>query len=316
MKILANDGLAQNAIDKLQKAGHHVFNSHVEQQKLANYIREEKIDVLLVRSATQVRKELLDQCADLKMIGRGGVGMDNIDVEYARSLGKTVFNTPASSSQAVAELVMAHLFSMARTLYDANRRMPSEGQDKFKDLKKQYGGGIELRDKTLGIIGFGRIGQYLAKYALGNGMKVLAYDMRPIEADIPIEINGVQVHVEKIKTCDLQEVLKASDMISLHVPKQADGSAVIGASEMDLMKTGVMLVNTARGGSIDESALKQALNSGKIACAALDVFENEPNPDVELLVHQKLSLSPHIGAATVEAQARIGLEIADIIISA
>ncbi len=316
MIILANDGLAQNAIEKLQEAGHEVRTNNVAQDQLIDYINNENVEVLLVRSATKVREDLIDACSGLKMIGRGGVGMDNIDVEYARNKGITVFNTPASSSQAVAELVMTQLFTMARGLYDSNRRMPVEGAENFKALKKKYAKGFELRGKTLGIIGFGRIGQYLAKYALGNGMTVIAYDMYDIEAKIPIEVNGDVVHQESVKTIGLGEVLRKSDMISVHVPQQADGSAVIGSSEIAKMKDGVCLVNTARGGSIDESALKTAITEGKIRAAALDVFNNEPTPDAEILGLENLSLSPHIGAATVEAQARIGLEIVDNILSA
>jgi len=314
MKILANDGLAQNAIDKLREVGHEVSTSNVPQDQLIDHINNENVDVLLVRSATKVREDLIDACPNLKMIGRGGVGMDNIDVEYARNKGVNVFNTPASSSQAVAELVMSHLYSMARGLYDANRQMPVNGLSDFKVLKKKYGKGIELRGKTLGIVGFGRIGQYLAKYALGNGMHVIAYDMYPINAEIPIEINEKVVHHEKVSTGSLEDLLGNADMISLHVPKQSDGSAVIGSTEIDKMKDGVLIVNTARGGSVDETALKSALASGKVAAAALDVFENEPTPDTELLQNDKLSLSPHIGAATVEAQARIGLEIVENIL--
>ena len=316
MKVLANDGLAQNAVEQLEQSGHTVITNNGPQEALIEYINNESVEVLLVRSATKVRTDLIDACSGLKMIGRGGVGMDNIDVDYARSKGINVFNTPASSSQAVAEVVMAQLYTMARGLYDANRQMPSNGKTEFKVLKKKYGKGIELRGKTLGIVGFGRIGQYLAKYALGNGMSVVAHDLHDITAEIPIEINGKLVHTEKIQSTSLNEVITNADFISIHVPKQSDGSAVIEAVELASMKDGVYLVNTARGGSIDESALIEALDSGKVSAAALDVFENEPSPDSRLLEHPKLSLSPHVGAATKEAQARIGLEIVDIINSA
>jgi D-3-phosphoglycerate dehydrogenase len=314
MKILANDGLAENACEKLRNHGHTVITAKVEQMELPNYINKQHIDVVLVRSATQIRKELIDACPDLKLIGRGGVGMDNIDVEYARSKGKIVFNTPASSSQSVAEMAFAHLFSMYRFLYDSNRKMQNSNAADFKNLKKKYGEGLELRGKTLGLIGIGRIGQATAKYALGLGMKVVAHDPFIDVVSIPIEINGEIVTKVLIKTTSLDEVLKVSDAISLHVPKQKDGSAVIGKNEISAMKEGVFLLNLSRGGVIDEDALIEGLNSGKVAAAGLDVFENEPLVREDILNHAKISLSPHIGAATNEAQDRIGDEIVDIIL--
>jgi D-3-phosphoglycerate dehydrogenase len=261
-----------------------------------------------------VRKGLIDACPELKFIGRGGVGMDNIDVEYAREQGRTVANTPASSSQSVAELVMSHLFSLARGTYDSNRQMPGTGHDEFKKLKKKYAKGFELRGKTLGIIGFGRIGSYLAQYALGVGMKVICTDLFDVDTQVSFEVSGygqVEVKVEKV---EMEELIAQSDCISIHVPKQQDGSAVIGSAEIAKMKDGVVLVNAARGGVIDESALMSALDEGKVTAAALDVFENEPTPSKDILNNPKLALSPHIGAATSEAQDRIGVELADLII--
>ena len=308
MKILANDGISQSGIDALQKEGFEVITTKVAQVQLENYINEHQIDAILVRSATQVRQELIDACPSIKLIGRGGVGMDNIDVEYARDQGLHVINTPAASSSSVAELVFAHLFGMVRFLHQSNREMPLEGDSRFKDLKKAYAAGTELRGKKIGIIGFGRIGQEVAKIALGLGMEVIAND--PIIESVPITIeffNGQRITIP-IDTTKLETVLKDSDFISLHVPAQ-DGY-VIGEKEITKMKDGVGIVNAARGGVIDEIALINAIESGKIKFAGLDVFEKEPSPEIQLLMNPELSLTPHIGAATLEAQDRIGKELA------
>lgn len=240
--------------------------------------------------------------------------MDNIDVEYGRSKGVIVANTPASSSQSVAELVLAHLFSMARSTFDSNRQMPTRGNADFKVLKKKYGKGIELRGKTLGILGFGRIGQALAQYALGCGMKVICSDLFEVNTEIKFIVEGYGEVNAKIDQVDVETLLRESDAISVHIPKQDDGSAVITAKEFEIMKDGVIIVNAARGGVIDESDLLSALDSGKVYAAALDVFDNEPTPDPKVLAHEKIALTPHVGAATLEAQDRIGLELADLII--
>lgn len=314
MKILANDGIEKSARETLEKAGFQVSADKVEQSELAGSINLNGYSALLVRSATQVKKDIIDACPGLKLIGRGGVGMDNIDVEYAKSKRIKVINTPAASSQSVAELVMAHMFDMSRFLYDSNRLMPQQGATKFNELKKKYSKGIELRKKTLGIIGFGRIGQSLATYALGCGMKVIAFDPFVSIGTIDIMIEGLGNVSITIKTVSFHEVITKSDYISLHVPKQKDGKPVISKIEFDNMKNGVCLVNASRGGVMDEHALMDALNSGKVAHAALDVFENEPAPMKELLSHPKISLTPHTGASTVEAQERIGAELAGQII--
>ena len=313
MKILANDGLSQSGIHILTEAGFEVITTNVAQEQLINYINENKIIVLLVRSATTARKELIDSCPRLKIIGRGGVGMDNIDVEYAREKGLSVINTPAASSSSVAELVFAHLYGGVRFLYDSNRNMPLEGENNFKGLKKAYSNGIELRGKTIGIIGFGRIGQEVAKIALGIGMNVASSDKYIDSAEVTIEFfNGESVKVS-IDTISMDEVLKTSDFISLHVPAQKE--YVIGRKEFGMMKEGAMIINAARGGVIDEVALVNALDNNKLAFAALDTFENEPKPEIKLLMHPKISLTPHIGAATLEAQDRIGAELSQQIIS-
>jgi D-3-phosphoglycerate dehydrogenase len=312
MKVLANDGISQTGVDALTAGGFEVITTNVAQDQLENYINEKQIDVILVRSATTVRKELIDACPSIKIIGRGGVGMDNIDVQYARDKGLHVINTPAASSASVAELVFAHLFNGVRFLFDSNRNMPLEGDTKFKGLKKAYAKGTELRGKTLGVIGFGRIGQETAKIALGVGMKVIFHDPFTEKATVTVPFFDGQSVAFDLTSVSKEEVLKSADFITLHVPAQKD--YVIGKAEFDLMKDGAALVNAARGGVIDEVALVAALDSNKLSFAGLDVFENEPTPAVQVLMNPKVSLTPHIGAATGGAQDRIGTELAEQII--
>lgn len=312
MKVLANDGVSQTGIDALEKAGFEVITTKVAQEQLANYINSEEIDVVLVRSATTVRKNVIDACPNLKVIGRGGVGMDNIDVSYAREKGLHVINTPAASSASVAELVFAHLYGSVRFLYAANRDMPLDGDSKFKDLKKAYAKGTELRGKTLGVLGFGRIGQEVAKIAIGCGMKVIASDPFMEKATIELPFFDGQSASFTINTIEKEDLLKQSDFITLHVPAQKE--YVIGKSEFAMLKEGAGIVNAARGGVIDEVALIDALDKGKLSFAGLDVFENEPKPAIQVLMNPRVSLTPHIGAATQQAQDRIGTELADQII--
>jgi len=313
MKVLANDGLSKSGIEALQQGGFEVITTKVAQEQVANFINTHDVAIIIVRSATKVRKDIIDACPGLKIIGRGGVGMDNIDVAYARSKGIQVINTPASSSESVAELVFAHLFTGVRFLQDANRNMPLEGDSNFDGLKKAYANGIELRDKTLGIIGFGRIGQAVAKMGLGLGMNVIATDKYLEKAEIKVQFHNGQSISVAIETQPLEAVIKQSDFLTLHVPAQ-DGY-VIGESELELMKNNVGIINCARGGVIDEVALIKALDSNKVLFAGLDVFENEPTPEIQILMHPKISLTPHIGAATLEAQDRIGTELAEQIIT-
>ena len=313
MKILANDGISQSGIDDLTAAGFEVLTTTVAQEQLENFINTENIVALLVRSATTVRQDLIDACPGLKIIGRGGVGMDNIDVSYAREKGLSVINTPAASSESVAELVFAHLFSGVRFLYDSNRNMPLDGEKKFKNLKKAYAKGTELRGKTLGVIGFGRIGQATAKMALGLGMKVIAFDPFMEKTTISLAFFDGQTIDFEIKTVSKETVLKESDFITLHVPAQKE--FVIGEAELNMMKEGAALINAARGGVVNEVALVAALDTNKLSFAGLDTFENEPTPAVQILMNSKISLTPHIGAATKEAQQRIGTELANQISS-
>ena len=312
MKILANDGISKSGIGLLEKNGFEVDVTKVAQEQLTNYINDNNITVLLVRSATQVKKDVIDACKGLRIIGRGGVGMDNIDVDYAKSKGIEVVNTPAASSKSVAELVFSHLFGCVRFIHNSNRDMPLEGDTRFKDLKKSCAGGSELHGKTLGIIGFGRIGQEVAKIAIGIGMKVLFYDRFINEKEIEIIYFDNQKLNFKLNSTKIDVLLKNSDFITLHVP--ATNKYIIDKKEISLMKSGSGIINLARGGVINEEELLKALDSDKLAFAAIDTFENEPKPKIKVLMNSKISLSPHIGAATLEAQDRIGIELAQKII--
>ena len=306
-KVLINDGIHPSGLQKLKDAGIEVSTDKIAQEDLAAQLPA--YDAICVRSATKVRQELIDQCPNLKVIGRGGVGLDNIDVEHAKSKGIEVVNTPAASSRSVAELVFAHLLSVSRFLYQANRSMPEDGDNNFKGLKKSYAKGSELEGKTLGIIGFGRIGQHTAKVALGMGMEVIASDPYVDTATIDMGRFGTV----DIATGSMDDLLSRADVITLHVP--FTGEAVLSSDQFNKMKDGVVIINASRGGTIDETALLEALDNGKVAAAGLDVFENEPNPRQDLLQHPRISLSPHIGASTNEAQEKIGLELADKLIS-
>lgn len=292
MKVLANDGLDKNAVERLEKDGIYVDTTHYEKDQLFNIIKD--FDCLIVRSATKANKEFIDAAkgTKLKLIIRAGVGLDNIDVEYATNNGITVTNTPNSSSNSVAELVLGHMICLARYITISNITL-REG----KWNKKAYTG-VELSGKTFGIIGFGRIGKALANKATALGMNVIFYDK-------------YYKNDEKYEYLQFNEVLRRSDFISLHVP--GIDKPLIGENEFELMKDGVFLINAARGGVIDETALLNALNTDKVAGAGIDVFVEEPTPNAELCNHPKVSVTPHIGAATAEAQMRIGEEIIDIV---
>ena len=314
MKILANDGISEKAIKTLDAAGFKVLTTKVAQNQLANFINEEQIEILLVRSATQAKKDLIDACPSLKLIGRGGVCIANIDVTHGREKCNNVFNNPNAPSHSVAELTFAHLFSGVRFLYDANRNMPLDGDSRFEALKKDYAKGRELKGKTLGIIGLGRIGKAVATIALGLGMKVIAHDPLQSEATITLSFFDGRSLDFTIQTISKEALLKEADFVTLHIPAQQE--VVIGEKEFQLMKDGVGIINVARGGVIDEEALLHALEHEKVAFAGLDVFKGEPTPSIRILMHPRVSLSPHIGAATLEAQERVGDELATQIIEA
>jgi len=311
MNILANDGIPDSTILELEKNGFNVITKKVRQENLISFIKSENVEVLLVRSATTVRKGLISNCPSLRIIGRGGVGMDNIDVDYAIECGIEVINTPSASSQSVAELVMTHIFNISRSVQDSNRNMKT---GVFKDLKKKYSKGSEVRGKTIGIIGFGRIGQNLAKYALGCGMNVIATDLKTGDHKmITLDIANQKIEVP-IKISSMDYLLLLSDYISVHVP-MIGSKPLIGADEFSKMKDGVKIINASRGGVIDEDALLDSINLGKVSSAGLDVFKDEPNPREDLLDNDKISVTPHIGAATTEAQERIGQELVDKILT-
>lgn len=313
MKVLANDGISPAGAERLRAAGFELDETRVAQEQLEGYMKENKVDAILVRSATKVRKDLIDSMnGQLKLIGRGGVGMDNIDVDYAKDKGIHVINTPAASSRSVAELVFAHLFSMVRFLFDSNQKMPLEGDTRFGELKKSYAGGIELKGKTLGIIGFGRIGREVARMGYGLGMHIIAADRNEGEVSLEIPFADGQVLTIKVNCTNMHEVLKNADFVSIHI--SGAGQALIGKKEIEMMKDQAAIVNTSRGGVVNESDLLEALESGKLRYAGLDVFENEPKPAMQVLMNPHVSLTPHIGAATLEAQDRIGEELADQII--
>lgn len=297
MRILASDGIEKNAATTLATQGHEVVQQFYEPEELAEQVKN--FDVLVVRSATKVRKPIIDAAAEagrLKLIIRGGVGIDNIDHVYAEEKGIKVMNTPKASSDSVAELALAHMFSVARFISIAGHTM-REGKWEKKAYK-----GIELSGKTLGIIGYGRIGQALGLRAQALGMKVVAYDIYKIPA----------LENENMRYVEMDELFAVSDFISLHTPA-IDGKPLINAETIAKMKDGVVFINTSRGNNVDENALLDALNSGKIYGAGLDVYAEEPAKNVALYSHPRVSCTPHIGASTSEAQKRIGAEIVDII---
>lgn len=312
MIVLANDGISEKGIQLLKEADITVLDARVSAEHLSNFINENNVDVLLVRSATQVRKNLIDECPNLKIIGRGGIGMDNIDVDYAIDKGIYIINTPKASRKSVAELVFAHFFSLARFLHESNRLMPLEGETKFNTLKKSFNNATELSGKTLGVIGMGNIGLEVIKIGISLGMSIVAYNRTPKTENVKISFfDGQSLHFE-IKSVNLDEVLKKSDFISINISNAE--KYFIDNEQIAMMKEGVFIANTARGGVLNEVALIDAIERGKVAGAALDVFENEPNPEIEILMNPALSLSPHIGGNTLEAQNRIAEELAEQII--
>lgn len=313
MKVLANDGISKAGENALKQAGIEILDNRVAQDHVINFINDNNVTVLLVRSATKVRQDLIDACPGLKIIGRGGIGMDNIDVEYARSKGIKVINTPTASSKSVAELVFGHFISLARFLHESNRLMPLEGETHFNAMKKSFSNAHELSGKTLGVIGFGSIGQEVVKIGIALGMKITVLTRSPKTEILTLNFfDGQSVNFEITSTNDMEAFLKDADFISINTPKTNE--YILDTPQFEKMKDGVYIVNTARGGVINEVALIDFIESGKVAGAALDVFENEPNPELPLLMNPALSLSPHVGGNTVDAQEKIGIELAEQII--
>lgn len=296
-RILVTDGMDKNGVKELKASGFEVVEKFYAPEELGEALKN--FNCVVVRSATKVREGIIDKALEtgnLKLIIRGGVGVDNIDVKYAESKGIAVRNTPNASSASVAELAIAHMFAAARFLGASNATMRNGEWN-----KKQYKG-IELGGKTLGLIGFGRIAKETAKRAEALGIKVL-YNKR----------SGKETGFDQYEYCELGDLLKRSDFVSLHIPFDKTKGAVIGEKQFEIMKDGAFLINLARGGVVCEKALLNALNSGKVKGAGIDVFEEEPTKNTELINHPNVSVTPHVGASTKEAQTRIGEEIVSII---
>ncbi len=299
MKILITDGISPEGAKILLDAGHGVDQVKYTPEELVANIG--KYDCIIVRSATKVTKEVIETGKNLKVIARGGVGLDNIDVEVAKAKNLIVLNTPGASAISVAELAIAHMFALSRFLHISKMEMVAG-----KWPKKEYSKGIELSGKTLGVMGFGNIGKETARRGLGLGMKVLAYDPFFTPADFVVQ------------TTTREKLLAESDFITLHVPLDKKAGPTIGKKEFEMMKNGVIIVNCARGGVVDEAALLEALETGKVGGVALDVFMNEPPTEAQqvLIKHPKVSVSPHVGGSTVEGQERVGIEIAQRVVKA
>lgn len=313
MIVLANDGISKAGEQLLKEAGIEILEAKVSQEHLINFINENKVDVLLVRSSTKVKEDIIDACPGLKIIGRGGIGMDNINVEHAIEKGIYVINTPKASARSVAEMVFAHFFSLARFLHESNRLMPLEGETHFKALKKSFSSAVELEGKTLGVIGFGGIGQEVVKIGISLGMKIKVLTRKPKTEKITLEFFDAQkIDFEVSSETDMDQFLADVDFLTVNTPKSNE--YLLDQKQFDKMKDGVFIVNTARGGVVNEVTLLDAIENGKVAGAALDVFESEPSPELALLMNPNLSLSPHLGGNTQDAQMKIGRELAEQII--
>lgn len=294
LRILLNDGLDKKAISNLEFLGFDVDTNHYDIEDLKEKIK--KVDCIVIRSATKIRRELIDEAikgGKLKLIIRGGVGVDNIDVQYAEQNGIKVRNTPNASSSSVAEIILAHMFSLARFLNQSNITMKA-GLWKKKDYV-----GVELEGKTLGIIGMGRIGSELAKKCTALGMKIIYFDL--------MDIKNIDNNYRKV---EFDELLRKSDFISINI---SGTKSIIGSEELKKVKKGVFIINTSRGKALDEEAIITSLNDGTLGGVGLDVFLEEPSKNLELIKHPKVSLTPHIGASTKEAQMKIGEEVINII---
>ena len=313
MKVLANDGISEAGKNILKENGIEFLDAKVSQEQLLDFINENNVNVLLVRSATKVRQDLIDGCPSLKIIGRGGVGMDNIDVEYAIEKGLYVINTPNASSRSVAEMVFAHFLSLARNLHESNRLMPLEGDVHFKTLKKSFSNAVELEGKNLGVIGFGGIGQEVVKMGISLGMKVKVLTRKPKTETLTLSFfDGQKVDFNITSTNNWDDFLENIEFLSINTPKTNE--YILDTTQFEKMKDGIFIVNTARGGVLNEVSLLKFIDSGKIGGAALDVFENEPNPELPLLMNSNLSLSPHLGGNTLDSQEKIGIELSHQII--
>ncbi|MFK7049285.1 D-3-phosphoglycerate dehydrogenase [Flavobacterium columnare] len=308
MKILANDGLSSQAISLLKKNGFEVLTTKVAQEQLSNYINNNQIEILIIQNATKINQSIIDTCSNIKVIGKLGIEM------ITPNLPDTIIflNTPNAPVNAVAELAIGHLISGARYLHDSNRNMPLEGDTHFHELKKVYGNGLELKGKTLAIIGLGKIGKAVAQKALGLGMKVIATAKETKQIPIEFEFFSGQKITIPIDVMPLENILPLADFISLHVPEQ--NNYLLTATEFEKMKQGVGIINCSKGELINEVDLINYLENKKISFAGLDVFQGEPNPAVQLLMHPDISLTPHVGGTTSEILEKMSMEMAHKII--
>ncbi|MBZ9650521.1 NAD(P)-dependent oxidoreductase [Psychroflexus montanilacus] len=313
MKILATDGFSEVGINLLEKAGHEVIIKNIAPNQLVNYINTNSIDGLLVKQSTLLPKEIISELTTLKFIGNCDRTSTHIASEVARKNNIEVFHAEHAWSTSVAEFTIAHMLSCMRHLKDSNREMPLEGDQNFNALKRSFSGGSELKGKTVGLIGFGRVGQEVAKKAIALGMRVKFYDKNIETSALELKFFDEQSIKFELSSSTLDEVLSTSDVISLHIPET--DSYFIGAKELQKMKSTAGIINTSHGKCLDEVALVKSLENNKLGFGALDVFEDEPQPPIQLLMNPKLSLSPHIGGATQETQDRVSRELADQIIS-
>ena len=312
MKVLAINSISASGIDTLEKGGFEVIQTNVAQEQLENYINNHNIDILLIGNNTHIQQELIDACPSLKLIGCHTI-TDNIDVQYAQDQGIQIIEATEATANAKAELVFAHLFGTARFLHQSNREMPLEGDMNFNMLQKHFSQGTELRGKTLGIIGFDTVGREVAKIALAIGMKVIATKTQTNDTIVNIPFyNGQFVNIE-VETDTVTEIIKQADFISVHA--DASDGYVLGKDQFDNMKKGMGIINVSQPGTIDEVALVDAIKNQIVKYAGLDVFENQPNPEIQLLMNPELSLTPNIGATTIEADDRIGVELANQIVT-
>lgn len=311
MKILANDGISSAGEVLLNNAGHEILNNRISQEHLIHFINENLVDVLLVKNATTINEEIIDSCKSLKIIGKAGINMDNVSANYAIEKGLHVVSTPNSYSRAIAELVFAHFFTLARFLHDSNRMMPLEGDQKFNLLKKSYQNSVELHGKTLGVIGMNFDALEVIKIGISLGMNILAYSDTPKEEKVTLEYFDGQKLVFEIKSVKFEEILTNSDFLCVMSTEKM--GYILDSRQFELMKEGIYIVNIIKG-AVNEVSLIDYIENKKIAGAALDSFELEPKPDIQVLMNPSMSLSPNVATITRDAQEKTGKELAEQII--
>ena len=311
MKILANDGISTSGETLLIEAGHEILNHRVSQEHLVQFINENQVEILLVKNATSIDHQVIDSCKSLKIIGKAGTEMNNVAVDYAIEKGLYVISTPNSYARAVAELVFAHFFSLARFLHDSNRMMPLEGDSKFNLLKKSYQNAAELFGKTLGVIGSGSNALEVIKMGISLGMNVIIFNENSKSEKVNLDFFDGQKLVFELKSVKFEEILEKSDFISILNTEKS--GYLIDSEEFEIMKNGAYLVNIAKG-AVNEVTLVDYLENKKLAGAALDVFENEQKPDIQVLMNPSLSLSPNLATVTTDAIEKTGKELAEQII--